>query len=136
MRPSDGLFIQCEKPNFAFIDPAYWIREPQRTLISCNARLSTNRSMPNILAQLSSEKQWVGGGGVYYTCQGSVITNVMGDLTLFNLTPKNKVSGEIKCTQSSKPNETLLDLRTGYTFSEKKRHEPEIFRDYPRSPSL
>ena len=28
-----------------------------------------NRSMPNILAQLSVEKQWVGGGGggVYYT---------------------------------------------------------------------
>jgi hypothetical protein len=35
--------------------------------MSRNARPSTNRSMPNILAQLSAEKQWVGDGGVYYT---------------------------------------------------------------------
>ncbi len=35
-----------------------------------NAQPSTNRSVPNIVAQLSAEKQWVGGGGcggVYYT---------------------------------------------------------------------
>jgi hypothetical protein len=31
---------------------------------------------------------------MYYTRLGSVITNVMGDLT----TPKNKISDEIMCT--------------------------------------
>ncbi len=34
-----------------------------RTLIYRNAGLSTNRSVPKIIAQLSPEKQWVGGGG-------------------------------------------------------------------------
>ncbi len=29
--------------------------------------LSTNRSGPNILTQLYAEKQWGGGGGVYYS---------------------------------------------------------------------
>ncbi len=45
-----------------------WIWEPAKALISGNAWLSANRSGQNILAQLSKEKQWVGGkGGVYYT---------------------------------------------------------------------
>jgi hypothetical protein len=67
VRATDGL-SSSEKPDFAFIGPpAYWIREPLRSLNSRNTRPLTNRSVPNILAQLSAEKQWVGGGGVYYT---------------------------------------------------------------------
>jgi hypothetical protein len=39
-----------------------------KALLTRNARPSINRSVPNILAQLSAEKQWVGGGGgLYYT---------------------------------------------------------------------
>ncbi len=56
--------IQWEKPDFILVGPAYWIWDPLRTLVSRNTLPSTNRSVPNILAQLSPEKQWVGGGGV------------------------------------------------------------------------
>ncbi len=58
---------ETKLPNFAFISPAYWIWEPLLPLISPNARLPTKRSGPNILAQLSAEKQWVGGWGVCIT---------------------------------------------------------------------
>jgi hypothetical protein len=52
-------------PDFEFVGPAYWIpvSELLRTLISPNAWPLTNTSVPNILAQLSAEKQWVEGGG-------------------------------------------------------------------------
>ncbi len=53
------------------VGPAYWIWDPLRTLISRKTRPSTNRSVPNILAQLSAEKRGGGGGGgVYYTRPG------------------------------------------------------------------
>jgi hypothetical protein len=41
---------------------------PAKALISRITVLSTNRSRPNILAQLFAERQWVRGGDVYYTC--------------------------------------------------------------------
>jgi hypothetical protein len=56
--------------KFAFIGPAYWIWEPLalRPIISRNAR-------PNILAQLSAEKQLVGEGGGF-VLHSPLITNI------------------------------------------------------------
>ncbi len=65
VRPNDVReVIEIKLQILHYKGPAYWIREPLRPIISHNAQLSTNRSGPNILAQLSAEKQWVGGGGV------------------------------------------------------------------------
>ncbi len=58
-----NLVRETKLQNFAFIGPAYWIWEPPRLLISRIARLFTIRGGPNIFAQLSAEKQYVGGGG-------------------------------------------------------------------------
>ncbi len=57
-------------PDFAFIGPAYLISKLLRTLISPNAWLLTNTSVPifshNFL-QKNSGWGGGGGGGVYYT---------------------------------------------------------------------
>jgi hypothetical protein len=58
--------VQCrskrnQTSKFCSYRPCLLVWEPLLPLISCNARLPTNRGWPNILAQLSTEKQWVGG---------------------------------------------------------------------------
>ncbi len=54
MRPTDGLFIQWEKPNFAYSPCLLDIATPKDPHLS-NAWPLTNRSVPNILAQHSGE---------------------------------------------------------------------------------